>query len=439
MRQPTLLVISQVYVPDPASVGQHLHDAAVEVTKRGYRTRVFTAARGYDEPDVRFPRRECIDGVEVIRLPFSSFGKRSLFIRMTAQISFLVQVALRGLFTPKLGAILVSTIPSMCSAVGLLIAAFRRVPVVYWVMDINPDQAIAMGAIGKNSPLVWLLNLLNRAVLHRAKTVVTLDRLMAARLMRKHEISEKLVVLPPWPHESHLDIVGHEDNPFRREHKLDGKFVVMYSGNHSLAHPIATLLEAAERLQNREDVVFVFVGGGMRKKEVADAVAGGATNIIDLPYQPMSELKYSLSAADLHVITVGDAVVGIVHPCKVYGAMAVARPVLLIGPQPCHVSDMLQRHDIGRHVKHGDVDGAVRAINELADLSPAERVRMGNRARRIVQEEFSMSVLCTRFGDILEAALQRETNLDVFAIEEQRADIAYDPVVTGRSDKKKAA
>jgi len=317
LRQPTLLLISQVYVPDPASVGQHLHDAAVEIKKRGYRTRVFTSARGYDEPDVRFPSRERIDGVEVTRLPFSSFGKRSLLIRVMGQIGFLAQVVLRGLFTPELGAILVSTSPPMCSAAALIIATIRRVPIVYWVMDINPDQAISLGVVKANSPLVWLFDALNRAVLGRAYCVVTLDRFMAQRLAGKRELGDRLEVFPPWPHEDHLDVVSHQHNSFRKKHELDGKFVVMYSGNHSAANPISTVIEAAERMQDRSDVVFMFIGGGTCKREVSEAIARGAKNIVDLPYQPISELKHSLSAADLHVVTLGESSVGIVHPCKV--------------------------------------------------------------------------------------------------------------------------
>ncbi len=169
LRQPTLLIISQVYVPDPASVGQHLHDAAVETAGRGYPVRVLTSSRGYNAPQVRFPARQCIDGVETRRLTLSSFGKKSILVRLVGQLGFLTQALLRGLFTPKLGAILVSTSPPMCSAAALIIGAIRRVPMVYWVMDINPDQALALGVVKANSPPARLFNVLNRAILARAE------------------------------------------------------------------------------------------------------------------------------------------------------------------------------------------------------------------------------------------------------------------------------
>ena len=425
----TLLVLSQVYVPDPASVGQHLHDAAVEMTGRGVRVRVVTSARGYDRPDVTFPAKEVVDGVFVRRLPFSSFGKRTIAARLLGQLVFLVQAVVRGCLTRRLRGILVSTSPPMCSVAALCIAAIRRVPIIYWVMDINPDQAISMGVFKEKAWPVRAFNLLNRWILRYSARVVTLDRFMAARLLEKRDIEEKLDVFPPWPHENHVEPVPHDENPFRREHGLERKFVVMYSGNHSRAHPITTLLEAAERLESRDDIRFVFVGGGHAKKEVEAAIRNGAANILSLPYQPLNRLKYSLSAADVHAVTVGEAVVGIVHPCKIYGAMAVARPILLIGPAPSHASEILDEIECGRRVAHGDADAAVDAVTDLADMTAFERTRMGHAARKFVSTRVSKRILCTRLGDVL----CREMGVPVESAPETRRSETLEPVAPRRA------
>ena len=302
-------------------------------------------------------------------------------------------------------AILVSTSPPMCAAAGWLLSLVYRAPLVFWVMDINPDQAVAMGVARPRSFLVRLFDWFNRAALGRAQRVVTLDRFMAARLMAKAEIGNKLDVLAPWPHEDHLAEIPHEHNPFRKEHGLEGKFVVMYSGNHSAMNPLATVLRAAEGLRDCKDIAFLFIGGGGAKREVEAAISAGATNIVSLPYQPLEKLKYSLSAADLHVVTLGPSGVGIVHPCKIYGAMLVGRPILAVSPRPSHICDLLERCDFGRHVEHDDVQGAVRAIKELAACPPAVRAAMGRRAKSLVERQLSKSTLCGRFAEILQAAL----------------------------------
>ncbi|MBL8758119.1 MAG: hypothetical protein JNK35_06795, partial [Phycisphaerae bacterium] len=117
----TFLIISQVYVPDPASVGQHVADAAAEMARRGYRVIVYASARGYDDPSRRYPAREHLNGVEVRRLPLSSFGKGSIAIRLLAQWIFLAQAVVRGLFTRGLAGVMVSTSPPFCGVGGAII------------------------------------------------------------------------------------------------------------------------------------------------------------------------------------------------------------------------------------------------------------------------------------------------------------------------------
>src|SRR3954454_17655653 len=90
VRHGTLLLISQVYIPDPASVGQHMADVAAELVKRGWRVVVMAAASGYDDPSVKYKREEVIDGVEIWRFPLSSFGKGSLALRLLAQVIFML-------------------------------------------------------------------------------------------------------------------------------------------------------------------------------------------------------------------------------------------------------------------------------------------------------------------------------------------------------------
>jgi glycosyltransferase involved in cell wall biosynthesis len=405
----TFLIISQVYVPDPASVGQHVADAAAEMARRGYRVVVYASARGYDDPTKRYPARETLGGVLVRRLPLSSFGKSSIAVRLLAQWIFLIQAMVRGVFTRGLCGIMVSTSPPFCGVAGAVIGFLRRVPVKYWLMDLNPDQMVAMKMIGERSLPARVFDFFNRIILRRASDIVMLDRFMLERVERKGvPVKHKTAVMPPWPHEDELEAIAHADNPFRAKHGLNEprKFVVMYSGNHSPANPLKTLLDAAERLKDDPRLVLYCIGGGGGKKEVDERIAAGATNIVSMPYQPLDQIKYSLSSADVHVVSIGDSVVGIVHPCKVYGAMAVSRPILLLGPDPCHVSDLIDAHQVGWRVRHGDVDGAERVLRQMIQTPEHELAAMGRRAAAVVREQLSKSALCGRFCDVLERGIR---------------------------------
>ena len=255
------------------------------------------------------------------------------------------------------------------------------------------------------------LDALNRAALRHAQRVVTLDRYMAERLARKAEVGGSLVILPPWSHNDPQRVVLRGDNPFRREHGLDGKLVFLYSGNHSPSHPLTTLIAAAERVRDVENVVFAFIGSGSGKREVDAAIAAGAGNVRSLPYQPFERIEWSLAAGDVHLVTFGDPMVGIVHPCKVYGAMAAGRPLLFVGPQRNHVADLVQRHDIGWAHRHGDVDAVERTVRAIAAGEAGDLEAMGARARAAAAP-YAKRVLCARFCDlVLGAPASRDEEL----------------------------
>jgi len=467
------LIITQVFSPDPAAVGQYFDEAAQAIAGTDAKVTVLTANRGYDNPDERFAAKEDRDGIHICRLPLSSFGKASIPVRIFAQLSFLIQCILRGLFSPKLTDLLVSTSPPMAAITAVVIGFFRpKLKVHYWVMDINPDQAIALGTFSSKHPLVLALDWLNRRILKRANTVIALDRFMRERLVAKlskqraegggqraadekatgvsllrddpnqhpsssairHPSSHRIAVLPPWPMDQHIEPITHSDNPFRKEHEWADKFVVMYSGNHSLVHPLDTILDAAEALKDDPRFVFVFIGGGKGKQAVEDRVAQSAEsvggkhpttqplNLLSLPYQPLNTIRYSLSAADLHIVSLGDNMSGIVHPCKIYGALSIGRPVLALGPIESYLRDILQsdqsskpkspplsdlrsppssQSELGWSVEHGDVDATVAALKDAADKTQNERAAMGQRAREIATEMFSREKLVQEFLDAI--------------------------------------
>ena len=403
----TVLILSQTFVPDPASVGQHMADVAHEMARRGHRVLVYTANRGYEDPRVKYPAREKWHGVEIRRLACSSFGKKWILLRAAAALSFMLQCLLVALVTPDLKGIFFSTSPPLVGAAAALAGMARRVPLAYWAMDLNPDQLIALGKLRERDLAARALERVNRFILRHVSLVVALDRFMADRLRARNVPEHKLVVMPPWPHEEHISATDPEASPFRAAHGLAGKFVIMYSGNHSPANPLKTLLEATVRLKGDDSLSFLFVGGGTGKREVEWYIRQhGLTNVMSLPYQPLVSLGDSLSAADVHVVSLGDEMVGIVHPCKIYGAMTVGRPILYLGPQPSHIADLLQVASFGWRVAHGDVNSAVRTLEAIRSTPPDELLRMGRTAKHLLHERLSQAQLSREFCDHLERVFE---------------------------------
>ena len=195
-------------------------------------------------------------------------------------------------------------------------------------------------------------------------------------------------------------------------HGLTEKFVVMYSGNHSACHPLDTLLTAVLRLRGDGNIVFCFIGGGSEFQKVKDfARDNSLSNILCLPYQPRTQLSASLSAADLHVVVMGDRFKGLVHPCKIYNIIAIGAPFLYIGPEESHISDLLKRHTNGinaRSARHGEVEEVVAHIQAAAAAGPFR-----TKDAEQVTSHFSYHTLLPRMISTLEDVAENAAALPV--------------------------
>jgi len=347
------------------ATGQVLTDLAVELAKQGHDVTAIAADRGYDDPSTRFPRRETWQGITIIRIPSLGLGKSTKWRRALNFGTFLIFCALRLLMLPRFDVVIALTSPPLISLLGAVFTQLKGGRFLFWVMDLNPDEAIAAGWLKQDSLIARALTRILVYSMKHAHTIVVLDRFARERVLKKGIDAEKIQVLPPWSHDNEIqfDLEGRE--LFRRQHQLNDKFVVMYSGNHSPCHPLDTLLEAARRLADRQEFAFCFVGGGSEQQKVKDFTrANQLKNIECLPYQPLTKLSQSLSAADLHAVVMGDRFAGIVHPCKVYNILSIGSPFLYIGPSESHVMDIAAEVN-GFPIfsaRHGEVEKVVQHI-----------------------------------------------------------------------------
>ena len=406
-----VLLLNQCFYPDVVSTAQHLTDLATALAARGHEVTVIASDRGYDDPTKRFKRRESWNGIEIIRIPSLSFGKKSRWRRVFNFGSFLLLCSLRLLALRRFDVVVALTSPPLISFLAALFVKLKGGSFCFWVMDLNPDEAIAAGWLDEKSLTSRMLQrMLNYSFKVAARTVV-LDRFMKERVVAKGFDPARIAIVPPWSHDDHVQYSAAGRDEFRRKHGLADKFVVMYSGNHSPCHPLDTLLDAARALKDRSEIVFCFIGGGSEQIKVREFAAQQAlANVKCLPYQPLNDLSGSLSAADLHVVVMGDEFVGIVHPCKVYNIMSIGAPALYIGPTPSHVTDIASQQQ-GRFwlASHGDVERVTAAIIEAMQSHERQPV-----------DSFAKHILLPQLIDVIEL---RQDFQDVSRLIKINADI----------------
>lgn len=395
-----VLLLNQAFYPDVVSSGQHLTDLALALRAAGHAVTVVTDARGYADPTQRFALREQWKGIVILRVPSIAAGKDKRWQRALRFSSYLVCCALRLLFLGRFDVVVAMTSPPLISWLGALWCRVRRARFVFWVMDLNPDEAVAAGWLRADSPVTMALQRFLRYGLDVADHIVVLDRFMRDRLERKGIESAKMSIVPPWSHDDDVSFTPEGRAAFRREHRFEGRFVVMYAGNHGPCNPLATLVDAMERFREHDDVVFCFMGGGsMFEKIRADVAQAALPNAVFLPYQPLDRLAMALSAADLHVVTMGNEFVGLIHPCKIYNVLRVRSAFMYIGPSSSHIADLMTEASSipsAWAVRHGDVDGAARAVFAARDRHAGEAERL-----ETPNEEFSKQTLLPRLVNLL--------------------------------------
>src|SRR5262245_15270116 len=264
-----LIFINRFFFPDHSATSQILTDLAFCFASAGREVHVVTSQQKYDEPKVRLPSRETVRGVDIHRVAATHFGRSRLLGRGIDYLSFYFAMwrTVRELIRP--GDLLVAkTDPPLTSILAMRAANSRGAHFVNWLQDLFPEVATQLGIPFFRGPVSQgLLSLRDRSLRAATANVVVGD-LMAEQLIRRGVPPERVHVIPNWSYDEPISPISHRDHPLRREWRLDGKFIVGYSGNLGRAHEFDTVLAAAGELKANSRIVFLLIGGGKKMDEL---------------------------------------------------------------------------------------------------------------------------------------------------------------------------
>jgi colanic acid biosynthesis glycosyl transferase WcaI len=398
-----ILIISQCYWPDTASVAQHLGELCEALKENENEVVIVTSQFSYEDKSIRYSKYEIYKDVEINRIYHTHFGKNNIIGRLIDFLSFNV-LACYPLFlanSKNIDVIMAMPPPPLLPFIGSLIAKAKKIPFVYWAMDLQPELSFATGLLNDGSLIGKLLNKVTKYTIKESGKIIALDSDMKKYLLKRGGQYNKIFVCPVWPVMSKYFMGNRLSNPFRIANNFNDKVVIMYSGNYGNAHPVDTLLEAARELRDEERIIFVFVGGGTQYSKVQYYKEElKCINIIQLPYQPKEYIHISLASADFHVVVLNEATVGFTHPNKIYGAMYVGRPIIFIGPEKSYAGKILLDNPGNLSFRDGqskDLAEAIRkSILRLDDYNV-----IGEENRLYVQKYFNSDKLKRRMVEII--------------------------------------
>jgi colanic acid biosynthesis glycosyl transferase WcaI len=399
-----ILILSQSYYPDTVSVAQHLTDFAEKLVVKGHTVTIITSRYGYDS-NLKFDRREIHRGVRVCRIWQTKLGKRFFLLRAFDFFIFNISLFFNCFFVirERVDVVLSTTSPPLSAVVGLIVSRIKQSRFLFWVMDLQPELAIASGVISDNSVTSKFFTFVGDYLIKSADQIVSLDKFMSAHLIERGAKKEKIREVPVWPVMQGQYSGVRDENPFRISCDYEKRIVVMFSGNHALVHPMSTLLLAAKKLRHQKDILFAFVGGGVRKQDVSEfKLKFELQNISQHPFQPRSSFHISIAAADIQVVIMGDGQVGYTHPNKIYGAMFLAKPILYIGPKGSHVTEILDKIAGNIIVEHGEVNLLVDKIKGFSELTLEQIKSIGDANHNYAKHHFSPDLLLNKMIEVIE-------------------------------------
>ena len=234
-------------------------------------------------------------------------------------------------------------------------------------MDLYPDVAIHSGAIKKDSIIARFLSWVSRYALRKADRVIVIGRHMQELLENDGVETERIRMIPNWANEREVRRISDGENQLRKELELDEKFVCLYSGNLGVSHMFEDILDVIQQLKENDQIQFVSVGNGKRRRQVEDfREREDLSNITMLPFQPTERLSESLGLGDIHFVCLRNNFVGMVVPSKAYGAMAAGKPIVYQGDDRGEIARMIVESDAGHVVPDGNAEKLKDAIMKLS-------------------------------------------------------------------------
>nr|WP_274389795.1 glycosyltransferase family 4 protein [Azospirillum doebereinerae] len=387
------MFVNRVFPPDRGATGRCLADLAERLAALGWRVTVVADGAGGEA--------ETPPGVTLHRTGGAVDGRERPDAR--SYLDSLRRLTWHALRQPRHDVVVTMTDPPLLARVGPLLTARHRAVAIHWSQDVYPALLPHLG-VRLPAPLLGFVERSMAAALRRHDAVIAIGRCMAGRLAGAGVPEDRLTVLPNWP-DPRVRPIPHEGNGFRAALGLEGRFVVAYSGNLGLAHPMDGVLEAAARLQRSDPAVrFLMIGEGRGHAAFAQSVRSqGLDNVLFQPWQPPERLAESLSCADLHLAVMAEAAEGLMVPSKLAGAQAAGRSCLFLGPSG---SDAAQRvRGCGAVLDPGDGATLAETVRRYA-ADPPRCVEEGVRAAAVAAS-WTAEDAASRVSALAEGLLRR--------------------------------
>ena len=401
-----ILVIHQYFLEEDDPGGSRWNEFAKNWTERGVNVNVTVLAgmMHYNGSEKRpeykglYFKKQRQGQVVVWRCHVSEAYNRSFFGRLKGYFSFMFSSLWAGLFklNGRFDVVIVTSPPLFVGLTGYVLSRVRRIPLVFEVRDLWPESAVDTGVL-RNRMLIRFSYWFESFIYRKAQLINVLTPAFFARLKEKGVPEVKLVMIP---NASDFDLSEHllnsfDRDHFRKEHGLEGHFVITYVGAHGVANHLQQLLEAGKQLEDT-NVLFLLIGQGMEKERLKrSALDMNVRNIRFIDAVPKADVfKYILASEMGASVLKKTDTFKTVYSNKTFDYMSCKKPILMAIDGASR--ELVERARAGVYVEPENSSEYNRIIREY--LANPELVREeGENGYHFAKGNFDRNVLATEY------------------------------------------
>jgi colanic acid biosynthesis glycosyl transferase WcaI len=392
-------LISQVFYPDEVSTAGLFTNLCSVIVEDGYEVVVWSAQPSYSSHS-RQPKSIIYKGIKIFYLFSTKFPKDNIFGRFINILTFSLSAFIKLLLSRDKEAVFTHTTPPPLGIIISFVCSIRKRKFVYILHDIFPEGLIRLGKVKKGNLLIRFWHILFIAALKKCDRIIVIGRDMQIWLGKVYPDGiKKIENIPLWQDDRLVSPSSYMDNEFVKTNNLSNKFVIQYSGNMGLWNEMETIGKAVQ--YNPENVVFMFVGGGVRMKELLRSLSSATvSNTLFLPFQPSEKLGSILGACHVALVSLRDGLEGMAVPSKIYGILAAGKPVIAMVPENSEIAFVVKEENCGFVIEPTDVNGLISTISLLKSDQDLIN-RLGKNSRSAFERKYTTRAIAERYKDLI--------------------------------------
>ncbi len=339
-----ILLIHQYYLEKDDGGGSRFNEMTRQWGEQGHQVTVLAgmvhyatgAKRDKYKGKYTLVEREFEENVDVIRCHVSESYNKSFLGRLWGYFSFVFSSVYAGLFKAKgkYDVILVTSPPLFVGITALVLSFFKRTPFVFEVRDLWPESAIDTGVL-TNKTIISLAYWFERLIYRKSTLINVLTPAFKRKLIEEKNVPKGKVIFIPNAADFTLSdqvLQSFDRQSFRKEHGFEDKLVIIYVGAHGVANHLIQVVDTAELLIDKEQVLFLLIGGGMQKPMLIKQVEErGLKNVKFVDSVPKSKVFKYILASDLGASILKKVdTFKTIYSNKTFDYMACKKPVLMV-------------------------------------------------------------------------------------------------------------